>query len=98
MNQLDSPKMIKILESAIKHYGDLSQINKIIEELAELIVAIQHAKVNRGSSLAVAEECADVLIMCAQLRLMVGPALVDSFIGEKVKRLEARVNNPARDL
>jgi NTP pyrophosphatase (non-canonical NTP hydrolase) len=67
----------------------------VLEECAELILAIQHHRRNRNSLEAVAEEIADVEIMCGQLRLMVGNELVDKQKVAKLKRLSKRLDKEA---
>lgn len=74
------------LLQALRHYGHEAQKTKCLEELAELQVAIHH-----GDKHEMAEECADVLIMASQLRLMLGPGLVDGYITEKLARLAERM-------
>lgn len=77
----------KIYQEAIRFYGKYSQINKAIEEAAELVVALQKHKQGRATN--VSEEIADVLITCEQLMLI--------FLGvkeekeRKLRRLEERI-------
>ena len=55
----------KILETAIRIFGEKHQEEKAIEELAELICAIAHKHCGRDAN--IPEEIADVLIMVEQL-------------------------------
>lgn len=57
--------MKKVYEKILKHYGEEHQIYKLIEEMAELTVALLKQDVNN-----IHEELADVEIMLGQLRLM----------------------------
>ena len=50
----------ELYEKALKVLGVQSQLDMVIEECAELIVAIQHYKRNRCDGDAVAEEMGDV--------------------------------------
>jgi len=75
------------LLKATRHYGHSAQKAKTVEECAEMIVAIQH-----GDPDHMAEETADVLIMANQMRLMLGPGLVDNWIQSKLARLEERMH------
>lgn len=75
------------LLKATRHYGHAQQRAKTVEECAELIVAIQHDDADH-----MAEETADVLIMAHQMRLMLGPGLVDNWVQIKLDRLEERMN------
>jgi len=64
-----------LFEQAVELWGEPYQIDLLIEECAELIEAISLHGIN---SIEVVDEVADVLIMCAQARMMVGEALVDA--------------------
>ena len=77
---------------AITHWGEQGQIDMAIEECAELIVALQHMRRDRVNTDAVASEIADVLIMCGQMRLLVGPKAVDAMFEEKLARLAGRLS------
>lgn len=87
-------KMANIYEEAIKLWGVHKQIAKANEELGELIVAMSHyffeGTITQDD---VAEEIADVEIMCNQLRLLVGNDLVNDCKIEKLKKLRWRVEN-----
>ena len=76
---------------AIAEYGETAQADQTIEECAELIVALRRRLRDRNDDSDVAEEIADVLIMCGQMRLVYGPALVDAMIQKKLRRLEERL-------
>ena len=87
---------IAILNQAIDTYGPAAQTNMIIEECAELIVALQ--KLEREPANAkrlnnVAAEIADVMIMCEQARLMFGCEQVNNAVRYKLDRLERRLND-----
>lgn len=63
----------KLFNDAIETYGAEAQIEKSIEELAELILALQkHKQCKWQKKLwpAVVDEVADVEIMCHQLRIL----------------------------
>ena len=57
-----------IYNESIRVFGAAFQIEKMIEECAELIKALQNYKQNRPNN--VAEEVADVEIMCSKMRLL----------------------------
>lgn len=83
---------IDILKNAIKKWGIDSQLDMLIEECAELIVALQHFKRRRINWEDVAEEIADVKIMCAQMETFENiTSLVSKIEMEKLKRLEERL-------
>lgn len=58
----------KILETAIRVFGESAQEEKAIEELAELICAIAHKHCGRDAN--ISEEIADVEIMLEQLKII----------------------------
>ena len=77
---------------AVLKWGVEDQVEQAIEEMAELTVALQHAKRAReGAAENMVEEIADVFIMMAQLRQVVGPELVDEWIRAKMVRLRERI-------
>lgn len=57
----------EIYQEAIKTFGERSQIIKAIEELNELSTALARSLNNIGDSENIAEELADVDVMCEQL-------------------------------
>lgn len=82
-----------ILRRAIEVYGSHAQINMALEEMGELIVALQHGLRGRASHVEVCEEVADVQIMMKQLAMMFDKDIVRKYYESKIKRLEQRLNN-----
>ena len=87
---------MEILKRAIKHYGAENQMAQSIEELAELIVAIN--KYTRypdeiESKHHVIEEIADVLIMIDQLKIIldIKDYEIRCYRDYKLQRLEKRI-------
>jgi NTP pyrophosphatase (non-canonical NTP hydrolase) len=83
-----------IYQQAIDEWGFDSQVDMLIEEAAELIVAVNHAR--RACWAAplrdqVIEELADVEIMLEQMRMAFGPDEVDRVKLRKVLRLKERL-------
>lgn len=73
----------KIIKEAVQVFGSKHQIEKAIEECAELIVELQRLKTCRNNN--VPEEIADVEIMMSQLRhCFIG---VEEIKKKKLKRL-----------
>jgi len=72
----------------LNHYGRQHQLNKAMEELAELQVELAHDSDN------VKEELADVLVMAEQIRLMYGinqtelDLMIDYKVDRTLKRME----------
>lgn len=79
-----------LLSCALKHYGIAAQAHKAVEELTELSLAVQHYRAGKATEDALAEEIADVLIMCHQLRLLM-PNEVDAWLERKQQRLMDRI-------
>ena len=84
----------------LDHYGIEHQKAKTIEELAELIVAIQKNLLsdNEGLSREVLEEIADVQIMILQLLSYAGEfskayEIMDQKIERQIQRIKTEVNN-----
>jgi NTP pyrophosphatase (non-canonical NTP hydrolase) len=50
-----------------EHYGANAQFTMLVEEMAELIVALSHSLRERGSKAAIIAEIADVYITLAQV-------------------------------
>ena len=82
--------MMNILHRAIEYYGAEHQENMCIEEMAELIQAIN--KKHRGEPHNIAEEIADVEIMLEQLKIInCCRADVNTIKTQKLMRLEERL-------
>lgn len=74
----------------LQHFGDAAQIQQTMAECGELITALSHYFASgRGTAADVATEIADVEIMCAQMRMIVGSELVDLEKVEKLAQLQA---------
>lgn len=86
--------MKELYEAAVKRWGRSSQVMQTQEECAELIVAINkyffRDCLEKGS---VVEEVADVEIMCAQMRVILGDELVDAAKATKLERLKSLLHN-----
>ena len=80
-----------IIKSAVKKFGNLSQIEMAKEECAELIVALEHLRRGRVGEDAIITEIADVQIMMDQLAFIFGPDKVEAERDRKLVRLEERL-------
>jgi len=70
------------------------QLNQTQEECAELIAAINKLRRNKeGSYKLVEDEIADVCIMIAQCKLIIGEEYIETKIAEKLARCEERLQN-----
>ncbi len=81
----------RVLESAIKAFGVDYNVDKAIEEMAELIKALLKMKHNNGEEkgrlVDVVDEIADVYIMANVLSMMFNPETVQQRIDYKIQRL-----------
>ncbi len=85
---------MSILDKAMKMWGVEAQMDMLVEECAELIVAVQHFKRDRVGWDKVCEEIADVRIMTSQFHTIDGISdMIHMREMEKIKRLEKRVND-----
>ncbi|MFM6055708.1 MAG: hypothetical protein ACKPA7_29540, partial [Sphaerospermopsis kisseleviana] len=57
---------------AVKKWGNEPQLSQATEELAELIVVINHYRRGRADATEVAEEVADFLLMLEQIKIIAG--------------------------
>jgi phosphoribosyl-ATP pyrophosphohydrolase len=79
---------VKDLVTIINHFGNENQVQKAVEELAELIAAI-----SANNSIDVIEEIADVQVMLNQLKIMFNcENAVEKIYDEKVDRTLSRIN------
>lgn len=84
----------------IKAWGEEAQLNKTIEECAELIVALQHSRSRTLDVRTVASEVADVLVMTMCVARIVGVEIVSEEMNRKLSRLRGRLDTsrPRSDL
>lgn len=87
---------IKVLQDAVNQWGKVAQIDMVIEECAELILALQKMKRDYGKNTSkdrailtnVCDEIADVKIMIAQAELVFDKELVQERVNYKMERLK----------
>ena len=92
-----------IYEEALDVWGEDSQIEQLIEECSELILALQklkrHRRFNQGQRVDrindVLEEIADVKIMIRQIELIFPPEEVAKYESIKLDRLRKRLDKYA---
>ena len=80
-----------LYRKAIKKWGINSQIEMMIEEMAELTVELCHVIRGRGCVGAVEEELADVEIMLEQMKILASS--IEKIKEEKLKRLAILLEN-----
>lgn len=82
----------KILNRAIEYFGAEYQLNKLTEEIGELLVAVAHWRIGKDSANHVAEEIADSMIMLKQAAKIIGvESDVEQWHMDKLCALEKRV-------
>lgn len=82
---------MNIYEKSVKRFGVKPQFDQACEECAELILAISHFQRNKTDLKGIATEIADVEIMCAQLRVIIGEEIVNAEKAIKLSRLRTLV-------
>lgn len=80
-----------ICEDALDTFGIEHQMDKCIEECAELINALEKYRLGRALSPDVVTEIADVMITCVQMSIVFGRVAVVHEEARKLKRLEKRI-------
>ena len=80
-----------IIKTAIEKFGTPNQIGMLMEEVGELLTAINQHGRRRVTDEAVTEEIADVMIMLVQMSVIFGEEDVQEWIDKKIKRLEERI-------
>lgn len=86
-----TPAQNAIIERAWATYGAKAQIDQLVEECAEIIVAVSHVRRKRASLADFIDELADVTIMAQQVRLL-APDVFDLAVARKLERLQARLD------
>jgi len=82
-----------ILQTAIEHYGVESQLNKVDEELNELIEALDNWRKDHHGIYDLIDEIADVENMLPQLKMILQDRYEDLYIGIMInERKEFKLN------
>lgn len=87
----------ELYRKAIHLWGVHAQLAMLQEECAEAIVAVNKCFRNKeGSAADLAEEIADVEIMCEQARIVVGSDRIDAAKERKISRLKERITSATK--
>jgi len=78
----------EICKNAVRMWGAIQQRRMLVEECAELIVALHHQDRHKCTSRDVISEIADVTILLEQMKSVYRPELIEAAIEEKINRLE----------
>lgn len=81
----------KVYRQAVLKFGPEAQTRKAAEECVELSLALLHALDGRANVDNIAEECADVEIMLAQMRLIYGDKEIDDWKAKKINALALKI-------
>jgi NTP pyrophosphatase (non-canonical NTP hydrolase) len=81
----------ELYRRALDEWGPEAQVRMLQEECGELIASVNRYSRGRCGAEEVAEEIADVLIMCEQAQLVVGKHLVEEHLQRKLGRLVERL-------
>ena len=87
---------MSILERARVVIGDKELVDRAIEEMAELTVAISHFRRGRCDESAVREEIADVMIAMRQIELIFGEHETENIREGKIIRFKEEVDKRAK--
>lgn len=82
---------MNIYEKSVKHFTVKDVFDKANEELLELGLAIHHFQDSKTDLKGIATKIADVEIMCAQLRVIIGEEIVNAEKAIKLSRLRGLV-------
>lgn len=83
-----------IYQATLDKWGEEAQFDQMIEECAELIVALKHYKRGKADKEEVINELADVKLMVGQLSWMFGTEELNSAIEAKLEKLDGLLNAP----
>ena len=89
---LTGVERMEIVERVAKHYGFTSQLDMMIEECGEMIVAINHYKRQRVSTERLIEEFADIWIVLKQMGVFLDESSIANVIDYKLRRVERVIN------
>jgi len=87
-----------VYKRAADTWGEESQVGMLIEEMGELLSAINRRHRCRTDKSTVEEELADVEIMLAQMRIIFDADLVDEWKAIKTKRLAVNLGMEVEDM
>lgn len=80
----------KVFQQALEQWGEEAQVMQCVEEMGEVLVAINHLRRGRIEKGKLIEEFVDVYIMMCQMRYM-NLELFDQIYEFKVNRIRERL-------
>lgn len=89
---LSGAERMEIVERVAKHYGFTPQLDMMVEECGEMIVAINHYKRQRVSKQRLVEEFADIWIVLKQMGVFLDENNIAKIVDYKLRRVERVIN------
>ncbi len=86
--------LTQVYRETINKWGEEAQYDQMIEECAELIVAIKHFKRGKTNQQTVIDELADITLMLGQLTWMFGAENIDTAVQNKLNKLQKLLDSP----
>jgi len=83
-----------IYKKTISRWGSDAQYDQMVEECAELIIALKHFRRGKVNQQVVIDELADVTLMLGQLTWMFGTEQVEKAVQQKLQKLNKLLNSP----
>lgn len=84
-------ELTELCTRAVNVYGATAQLRMLQEECGELIAAVSHLERGRIDETEIADEIADVIIMCTQAIAIIGVRHVRGALLAKMRRLRTQV-------
>ena len=88
LETLEKVPAVTMFSRVIKQWGHQAQMVQAMEECGELVTVLSHYLRGRADDSALADEIADVEIMCRQLREIIGSDIVEQHKNAKLIRLQ----------
>ena len=86
--------MEQLYQATLDKWGTDAQYDQMVEECAELIIALKHFRRGKVSEQVVIDELADVTLMLGQLSWMFGPEQVNEAVQKKLQKLNTLLESP----
>ena len=91
-NNMSDAERMEIIERVAKHYGFRSQLDMMVEECGEMIVAICHYERQRVSNEELIEEFVDIWIVLKQMGIFLDEKSIANVIDYKLRRIDGVIS------
>lgn len=91
-DNMTGAERMEILERVAKHYGFTPQLDMMMEECGEMIVAISLYKRQRVSTEELIEEFADIWIVLKQMGVFLDEKAIANVIDYKLRSIDGVIN------